>query len=120
MPGVSRRGTWGYASLVERTRELGLLRAIGTTRAQLQAIICCDNTLTATAGGLIGLAAGTATGLALAEATAHITIGTPVWAVPATHLAGYLAAAITIGILASIPPARRAARLPVLTAATAQ
>lgn len=106
-------------SLVERTRELGLLRAIGTGRAQVQAMICCETTLTASAGGMIGVTAGAGIGLAMAEATGHATIGAPVLAIPAEHLAVYLATAIAIGILAGVAPARRAARLPVLTAATA-
>lgn len=100
-------------SVTERTREIGMLRAIGMTRTQLRRVIRIESEIIA----LIGAAAGIAAGLLLAGLTARAL---PAWnagfTIPWATLAILLTAAFLTGTLAGIGPARRAARLDPLTA----
>jgi len=105
-------------SVVERTRELGLLRAVGGTRRQVRAVIRRESVLMSLLGALTGTALGTACGVALARALVDEGITTV--SVPTTTLLVYLAVAVAVGVLAALGPARRASRVDVLRALTAE
>lgn len=101
-------------SVVERTRELGLLRAVGMSRRQLKATVRWESVLVALLGTILGLAVGTAFGWALVQALS--AQGIDVFVVPAGQLLFIAALAALAGVVAAILPARRAARLDVLRA----
>jgi putative ABC transport system permease protein len=101
-------------SIFERTHELGLLRAVGMTRAQLRSTIRWESVLIALFGTGLGLVIGTAFGWALVRAL-HDR-GITELRVPAGQLAFIALIAALCGILAAVLPARRAARLDVLAA----
>jgi putative ABC transport system permease protein len=98
-------------SVFERTRELGMLRAIGMTRRQVRRMIRYESVITALIGAVIGIALGIALAGLLAARIDFVA-----FAVPVGSLLIFAAAAIVVGILAAIFPARRAARLNVLEA----
>ncbi len=102
-------------SVVERTRELGLLRAIGMRRGQVGAMIAGEAMIIAIFGALLGIVLGVGLGSALAAALTRGN-GAAVVAIPGTQLLVYVIGAGFAGILAAIAPARRAAKLNVLTA----
>jgi putative ABC transport system permease protein len=103
----------------ERTREIGLLRAVGASRRQVRAIIRWEGVLTAVLGTSAGAALGLFLGWALVTAVATAAqIG--VVAVPWPQLGVVLIAGALAGLLAGIRPARRAARLGPLVAIGAQ
>jgi putative ABC transport system permease protein len=101
-------------SIVERTREIGLLRAVGMTRRQLRAMIRAEAMLIALAGLLLGTALGVGAGAAFVRALAPG--GSLALAVPPTGLGLAAITSLVVGVVAGIAPARRAARLGVLTA----
>ncbi len=101
-------------SIVERRRELGLLRAIGMQRSQVRAMVRAESVQVCLIGAIIGLVVGAAIGLALVAALAFGT--TKVVRVPLLTLAAVVVLAGLAGVIASIIPARRAARLDVLDA----
>jgi len=101
-------------SVIERTRELGLLRAVGLGRRQLRRMIRVESVLIALYGALLGIVIGLALGVALVHALKDQGIDT--FAVPYGRIASVLVAAAIAGVLAAALPARRAARLNVLTA----
>ncbi|MEZ0071064.1 ABC transporter permease [Planotetraspora sp. GP83] len=105
-------------SVVERTREIGLLRAIGMGRRQLRAMIRYESVVISVFGALLGVAVGVGVGWAVQAALAGE--GIDVLAIPGGRLAGYLVAAGLVGVLAAIWPARRAARMDVLRAIATQ
>ncbi|WP_433894014.1 ABC transporter permease [Streptomyces sp. CA-111067] len=98
----------------ERTRELGLLRAVGQTRAQLRAMVRWESVMVAAFGTAGGLVLGSFLGWALVRATDDT--GTGAFALPPGSLAVVLLVGIAAGVLAGWRPARRAARLDVLRA----
>ena len=101
-------------SVFERTRELGLLRAVGATRGQVRSMIRWESVVIALLGAVFGLVIGVLFAwivvLGLGE-DAGLSLSVPVGQV----LAGLIAAAIA-GVLASIIPARRASRTDILRA----
>jgi putative ABC transport system permease protein len=100
-------------SIVERTRELGLLRAVGMTRRQLRTMIRWEAVIIAVIGGVLGLAVGMEIGTTLSRSFGDmITQVTFPW----TRLALLLLFAVLAGVAAAVAPARRAARLDVLAA----
>jgi putative ABC transport system permease protein len=101
-------------SIVERTREIGLLRAVGTSRTQVGRMVRVEAALMAIVGGLVGIALGTV----LAAATVRALGGTIVipLTIPVAQLAVYLVVAAIGGVLAGLVPGRRAASLDVLDA----
>jgi ABC-type antimicrobial peptide transport system permease subunit len=101
-------------SVVERTREIGLLRAVGMSRRQLRRMVRYESVLIAAFGTALGLTVGVLSGWALQRAMAEQGVG--VLSIPFGLLALYMAAATAIGIVAAIWPARRAARMDVLRA----
>lgn len=101
-------------SVFERTREIGLLRAVGMSRRQARRMVRGEAVIIAVIGAGLGLAVGTFFGWALVQALNDE--GITELAVPAGQLVAYVAAAAVCGIIAAIPPARRAARLNVLEA----
>jgi len=105
-------------SVVERTREHGLLRAVGATRRQVRTVVRRESVLMSLLGALSGLALGTVSGIALSRAL--LDEGVTELRVPAGTLAIYLLIAAAVGVLAAIGPARRASRVDVLKAITAE
>jgi putative ABC transport system permease protein len=101
-------------SVYERTRELGLLRAIGMTRRQMRRMMRWEAVIIALFGGLLGVAMGVLFGLAATAALPETFID--VTSVPVLKLALYLCVAGLFGVVAAIFPARRAARLDILKA----
>ncbi|MDM7831579.1 ABC transporter permease [Cellulomonas edaphi] len=101
-------------SVIERTREIGLLRAVGLGRFQLAATITAESVLTALFGTVVGLAVGVA--LAATLPTVFADVGLRTLAVPWSSLLAMLGLAIVVGVLAAVGPAVRAARLAVLEA----
>lgn len=101
-------------SVVERTREIGLLRAVGLGRLQLAGTVTVESVLTAATGTLVGLAVGV--GLASALPTVYADQGLSQLAVPWASLAAMVGLAVLVGVLAALWPGVRAARLKVLDA----
>ena len=101
-------------SVIERTREVGLLRAIGLGRGQLRRMIRLEAIVIAVLGAVLGVGMGLVFGLALMTSLADD--GLEVVKVPFGQLALYVVAAGLVGVLAAVFPARRAARLDVLRA----
>ncbi len=100
-------------SVFERTRELGMLRAVGMTRRQARRMVRHESVITA----LIGAALGLPLGIMLAAAVTHALGKYGVtFSVPVASLVVFTVAAMIAGILAAIAPARRASRLNVLEA----
>lgn len=103
-------------SIFERTREIGLLRAVGMSRRSTAAMICCEAIIVALIGGVVGLVLGVFFGIVVVERVSLITT----LSVPWTSLVVFLILAGVAGIIAAIFPARRAARLDVLSAIQAE
>ncbi|MDI3418205.1 ABC transporter permease [Streptomyces luteolus] len=100
----------------ERTRELGLLRAVGQTRAQLRAMVRWESVLVAAFGTAGGLALGGFLGWVLVQASQGTGDSDFAFAVPPAQLAVVALVGLAAGALAGWRPARRAARLDVLRA----
>ncbi|MFJ4828370.1 ABC transporter permease [Streptomyces sp. NPDC088747] len=100
----------------ERTRELGLLRAVGQTRAQLRAMVRWESVLVAAFGTAGGLALGAYLGWVLVEASDGASDSAFAFAMPPVRLAVVALVGLAAGALAGLRPARRAARLDVLRA----
>ena len=101
-------------SIFERTRELGLLRAVGMSRRQVRSMIRWESVIIAMLGAVLGIAIGVAFGWSLQQALA--SQGVTELRIPGGQLVLYLLLAGLAGVLAAIVPARRAARLNVLRA----
>jgi putative ABC transport system permease protein len=100
-------------SVLERTRELGMLRAIGMSRRQVRRMIRHESVVTALIGAVLGIAVG----LFLARlATVALSDEGLRFAVPVGSLVVFTVVAAVAGVLAAIGPARRASRLDVLKA----
>jgi putative ABC transport system permease protein len=115
---VSGIGNTLSLSVYERTREIGLLRAVGQTRAQLRSMVRLESVLVAAFGTVGGLALGGFLGWALAEAGARSS-GLTQPSFPAAQLILIAVLGGLAGVIAAIRPARRAARLPLLAAIAA-
>jgi putative ABC transport system permease protein len=101
-------------SVFERTREIGLLRAVGMTRGQVKAMIRSEALVIALFGAVIGVVVGTVLGLALASALRNNGVTT--LALPVPSLIAFLVLSAILGLIAATWPARRAAGLDVLSA----
>jgi putative ABC transport system permease protein len=100
-------------SVFERTRELGMLRAIGMTRRQARRMIRHESVITALIGAALGLGLGVFLAAVVTRALSDYDI--PL-SLPVAPLAAFTLTAVIAGIGAAILPARRASRLNVLDA----
>jgi putative ABC transport system permease protein len=100
-------------TIFERTRELGMLRAVGMTRRQVRMMIRYESIVTALMGATLGLIVGVFLAALVSQALSGEGV---VFAVPWLQLLYFIIAAILVGIFAAVIPARRAARLNVLQA----
>src|ERR687887_473013 len=100
-------------SVFERTRELGMLRAIGMTRRQVRRMIRHESVITALIGAGLGLPFGVAVAALATHALSEYDLQ---FAVPSGALITFVIVSVIAGIVAAILPARRAARLRVLEA----
>ncbi len=105
-------------SVIERTREVGLLRAVGLSRRQLRRMVRLESVAIAVLGAVLGVTMGVAFGIALQRAIADQ--GIEVLTVPWLQLLIFVLVAAAVGVLAAVLPARRAARLNVLRAITTE
>jgi putative ABC transport system permease protein len=105
-------------SVIERTREVGLLRAVGMSRRQLRTMIRLESVAISILGAVLGIGLGVIFGISLRKAMAGQGIG--VLSIPWTQLVVFVVLAGVVGVLAAVFPARRAARMGVLRAITAQ
>ena len=103
-------------AVVERTRELGLLRAVGMSRAHMRGMVRWEAALVAVFGTLLGLVVGLFLGWSFVFAIKESGIETARMVVPFGQLAIIVVIAASAGMLAALLPARRAARLDVLEA----
>ena len=101
-------------SVMERTREIGLLRAVGTQRRQLKRMIRAESVLVSLIGALLGLVLGVGLGAAVVSALGSSFITT--LAVPVSTIVVVLILAALFGVAAAVWPARRAAKLDILEA----
>ncbi|WP_035866754.1 ABC transporter permease [Cryptosporangium arvum] len=101
-------------SVVERTRELGLLRAIGLRRSQTTRMITVESIVISMFGALLGIVVGLGLGAAVVQALK--SQGLSQFALPWGQMGTYLVASVLVGVIAALLPALRAARLNVLAA----
>ncbi len=97
--------------MVERQRELGLLRAVGATRSQVRGIVRWEAVLVAVLGGSLGIVVGVGTAWLATYAFTEFPLP---FVLPAPRLALALLVTIVLGVLAAVAPAARAARVDVL------
>lgn len=101
-------------SIVERTREIGLLRAVGMARRQVRSMVRWEAIVIALFGAILGVFIGSGIGFGVVSSLADEGLGS--FTFPGGQLATWLVAAALAGVLASIGPARKAAKLDVLKA----
>jgi putative ABC transport system permease protein len=98
-------------SVFERTREIGMLRAVGTTRWQVRAMITFESIVTALMGAAIGIVLGVVLAALLIYRVDFLVLSWPIGS-----LVVFALAAVIVGVIAAVLPARRAAHLNVLQA----
>ena len=98
-------------SVFERTREIGMLRAVGTTRWQIRSMITLESLVTSLMGATIGIVLGIVLAVLLIVRVDFLVLSWPIGS-----LILFAVAAIIVGLIAAILPARRAAHLNVLQA----
>jgi len=101
-------------SVIERTREIGLLRSIGMVRRQVRAMIRGEAVVVSLLGAVMGLVIGVILGAAIVHAASNS--GLSMLSIPVPTIIVVLIVAALIGVVAAVWPARRAARLDVLQA----
>ena len=100
-------------SVFERTRELGMLRAVGMTRHQVSRMVRQESVITALIGAALGLPLGVFLAVLVTRALSQFNVEfVPPW----KNLIGFAIVAMIAGVLAAVAPARRASRLNVLRA----
>ena len=100
-------------AVYERTRELGMLRAVGMTRRQARRMIRHESIITALIGAAMGIPLGVFLAAAVTKALSKYGVGL---SLPVTELVAFTTVAIVAGVLAAIIPSRRASRINVLEA----
>lgn len=100
-------------AVFERTREIGLLRAIGMGRGQVARMIRWESVLVATLGGIVGIVVGSVLGWIIVS---RLSDDIQVLSIPWISLIVFVALSALVGVIASIFPARRAAKMNVLEA----
>jgi putative ABC transport system permease protein len=105
-------------SIFERTREIGLLRAVGMTRSQLRSAIRWESVIIALQGTVLGLGIGVFFGWSMVRALDDE--GLTAFQLPVTSMAAIVVLAALAGMLAAVGPSRRAARLDVLKAVVSE
>ena len=103
-------------SVIERTREVGLLRAVGMSRRQLRSMVRLESVAIAVLGAVLGILLGLVFGISLQRALSGQ--GISVLSVPSLQLVIFVVLSGLVGVLAAVFPARRAARMDVLRAIT--
>ena len=98
-------------SVFERTREIGMLRAVGTTRWQVRTMITLESIVTSLMGAAIGITLGVVLAALLIARVDFLILAWPIGS-----LLVFAIAAIIVGVIAAVIPARRAAKLNVLEA----
>lgn len=101
-------------SVFERTREIGLLRAVGMTRPQMRRLVTLESVIVAVLGSVLGVVLGLVFGSVLVEILRDSGITHLV--IPGVQLAVFVVVAALFGVIAAFTPARRAARLNILDA----
>ncbi len=105
------------ASVLERTREIGILRSIGMTRLRISAVVILESVLIGAAGGILGLFAGTLVGWIELDGVFRPEFGaTLAYSIHWGSLAGALSLSVVFAALAGFYPARRAAKTNIVEA----
>jgi putative ABC transport system permease protein len=102
-----------FLSIHERTRELGMLRAIGATAAQVRRMIRYESVITSLIGGVLGTGVGILFAWLTTFAVKDLGVG---FSIPVGQLVVFLVLAVVVGVVGAVAPARRAARLQILDA----
>jgi putative ABC transport system permease protein len=100
-------------TIYERTREIGMLRAIGTTRSQLRTMIRYESAITSSIGGVLGILVGVFFGWVVTKGLEDEGIS---FSLPIGQIIVFLIVATIVGVIAAVWPAIRAGRLNVLDA----
>jgi putative ABC transport system permease protein len=103
-------------NVLERTREIGVLRAIGATQQQVRRIVLAEALLLGMVGALLGIAAGLAMGYALIALIAGVMSSAITYSFPWAGIIAALVVAVLLALVASVVPARQAARLQIVRA----
>ncbi len=103
-------------SVIERTRESALLRALGLTKGQLRRMLLTEAMLHGAAGGGAGGRAGRGVRLGHGARVHQVPGGAGVVSIPYAEIAVFVAAGAVCAVLAAVLPARRAARVAVVSA----
>ncbi|MBI3979211.1 MAG: FtsX-like permease family protein, partial [Chloroflexi bacterium] len=103
-------------NVLERTREIGVLRAIGATRAQVRKLVLAEALLLGAAGAALGMLAGLALGYGLTTMLAAIMLPSMSFSFPLGELIAAVAIALLMAVVASLLPARQAAGLRIVQA----
>ncbi len=101
-------------SISERTREIGLLRAVGTSNGQVRGMIAIESIVLSVLGAVLGMIVGVVAGVVIRANFA--ADGLDVLSIPWAQLGWFLLASIAVGLIASIAPSSHALRVPVLQA----
>lgn len=102
----------------ERTREIGLLRAIGTSRAQVRGMLAIEAVILSVFGTLLGIVVGVGAGVVIRAV--YSSSGMTDLTIPWGQLGWFLVLSIVVGLVASVSPASRALRQPVLDAVSSE
>ncbi len=102
-----------FLSIHERTREFGLLRAIGATRRQVRRMVRYESAITAAIGGVLGIAVGILFGALITASLNELGL---VFRIPVGQLVIFFVLAVIVGIIGAVLPARRGARIDVMQA----